>query len=148
MNFKILGIFIFASLMLIPLNSAFAHPHLGQITIDSHTHESQTDYVLLGKSMQLEKTILFFHAPIDNQLPWGFIEGKIANHVPNYPVIIQIFQDGQAVHFAQTNVLPDGSYEYQFRVLNHEDGKIDRIFNGSYTVKIFKVVYLNYNELI
>ncbi len=148
MNFKILGIFIFASLMLIPLNSAFAHPHSGQIAINSHTHESKTDYVQLGKYMQLEKTTLFFHAPIDNQLPWGFVEGKITNHVPNYPVIIQIFQDGQALHFAQTNVLGDGSYEYKFRVLNHEDGNIDRIFNGNYIVKIFKVVYLNYNELI
>ena len=47
-----------------------------------------------------------------------------------------------AVHFAQTSVNEDGSYEYKFRVLNSNEGQTEYIFDGSYTVKIFKVVYL------
>jgi len=28
----------------------------------------------------------------NNNLPWGFVEGTIENHVSDYPVIIQIFE--------------------------------------------------------
>jgi len=87
------------------------------------------------------------HAPADNTLPWGFVEGKIANHVLDYPVIIQIYdEDGEATHFAQTNVEDDGSYEYRFRVRNVDNDKVINIFEGDYIVKIFKVVYLGTNS--
>ena len=87
------------------------------------------------------------HAPADNKLPWGFVEGKIANHVPDYPVIIQIYDaDGKPTHFAQTNVKEDGSYEYRFRVRNVDNDQVINIFEGDYTVKIFKVVYLGINS--
>jgi hypothetical protein len=130
------------------IDSAFAHPHSGQILINGHTHESQTELISLGGMMALEKSTIFFHSPEENSLPWAFVEGKIANHVEGYPVIIQIFKENNAVHFAQTNVNSNGSYEYQFRVLNSENGITTKIFDGDYSVKIFKVVYLNQESLI
>ena len=53
-----------------------------------------------------------------------------------------------AILFAQTNVDDNGNYEYKFRVLNSENGFTTKIFEGDYSVKIFKVVYLNQNNLI
>ena len=112
--------------------------------------EPQTEITPINNSMGIEKTTLQMHISKDNKLPWGFVEGKILNHVIDYPVIIQIFDNNEiitgnsvgAVHFAQTPVSEDGSYEYKFRVLDSDDGKITKIFEGDYTVKIFKVVYL------
>lgn len=141
------GIFIL-TLLSLSVGSAYAHPHSGQIHVDDHTHETQTEIIPLNGLMGLEKSTIFFDTPKENSLPWGFVEGKIANHVEGYPVIIQIFQDDQAVHFAQTNVEKNGGYEYKFRVLNSDDGDIDEIFDGTYSVKIFKVVYLYHENLI
>ena len=105
--------------------------------------ESNTEIIPLDGEIAIEKTILSLHASPDNTLPWGFVEGKIANHVSNYPVIIQIYDDdGDATHFAQTDVEEDGSYEYKFRVRNVDNGEVINIFEGDYVVKIFKVVYL------
>ena len=114
---------------------------------------SQTEITPINNSMGIEKTILQMYISKDNKLPWGFVEGKISNHVAGYPVIIQIFDNDKiitgnsvgAVHFAQTPVNEDGSYEYRFRVLDSNQGQITKIFDGSYTVKIFKVVYLHPN---
>ena len=55
-------------------------------------------------------------------------------HVPDHPVIIQIYDDdGEAIHFAQTNVSTDGTYEYKFRVRNVDsDGNVNNIFEGDY----------------
>ena len=125
-----------------------AHPHHGQIQINSHTHQPQTQYFAIDGLIGIEKTTLLFHAPEENSLPWGFIEGKIENPVSGYPVIIQIYKEGEAVHFAQTDVNEDGSYEYKFRVLNVEGDKTVKIFKGDYNVSIFKVVYLDQNNLI
>lgn len=105
--------------------------------------QTETSITPLGESVGLEKTIVPFHAPKQNKLPWGFVEGKIANPVEGYPVIIQIYKDGEAIHFAQTDVKEDGTYEYKFRVRDVTDGKVTKIFEGDYTVKIFKVVYLD-----
>ncbi|MDH5658463.1 MAG: hypothetical protein OEY17_03865 [Nitrosopumilus sp.] len=115
---------------------------------DNHAHEPQTEIIQLNGMMILEKSTIFFHAPESNTLPWAFVEGNIANHVEGYPVIIQIFRNNEAVHFAQTNVEADGDYEYKFRVLNSDNGITTKIFNGDYTVKIFKVVYLSQNNII
>lgn len=114
------------ALVLTTINSAFA----------------ETSITPLNSSVGIEKTIVPFSAPKNNKLPWGFVEGKIANPVEGHPVIIQIFKNGEAIHFAQTNVKEDGSYEYKFRVRDVTDDKITKIFDGEYTVKIFKVVYL------
>ena len=145
MNFKAIlfaGIFV-AMIFSFTTSFAFAHPHSGQIMIDDHIHEPQTETIPLNGVMALEKSTMFFHISEENSLPWGFVEGKIANHVEGYPVIIQIFKNDEAVHFAQTNVEQDGNYEYKFRVLYSENGFINKIFEGNYSVKIFKVVYLN-----
>jgi hypothetical protein len=130
------------------VDSAFAHPHSGQIMINSHTHEPQTEIIPINSMIGLEKSTVFFHAPQSNTLPWGFVEGKVANHVEGYPVIIQIFKNNHAVHFAQTDIGDDGVYEYKFRVLNSDKGHTTKLFEGDYSVKIFKVVYLNQDNLI
>jgi hypothetical protein len=105
--------------------------------------ETQTTITPMDESIGLEKTVVPFHAPKQNKLPWGFVEGKIANPVEGYPVIIQIFKNGEAIHFAQTDVSEDGAYEYKFRVRDVTNSKVTTIFEGDYTVKIFKVVYLD-----
>lgn len=104
---------------------------------------AETTVTPLDASTGLEKTIVPFSAPKNNKLPWGFVEGKIANPVEGHPVIIQIYKNGEAVHFAQTDVKEDGTYEYKFRVRDVTNDKITRIFEGDYVVKIFKVVYLD-----
>ena len=109
-----------------------------------------TEIIPISDSIGIEKSILQMNISKDNQLPWGFVEGTIQNHVSDYPVIIQIFDNDEyisgtnygAVHFAQTPVNNDGSYEYKFRVLDSNEDQTEVIFDGSYTVKIFKVVYL------
>ncbi len=150
MNFKIIlfaGIFV-AMIFSFTTSFAFAHPHSGQIMIDDHIHEPQTETIPLNGVMALEKSTIFFHISEENSLPWGFVEGNITNHVEGYPVIIQIFKNNDAVHFAQTNVEEDGDYEYKFRVLNSDNDNTTKIFDGDYLVKIFKVVYLNQESLI
>ena len=107
----------------------------------------------INNSIGIQKSIIQIDILQNNNLPWGFVEGTIENHVSGYPVIIQIFDNDKsmlgnnhgAIHFAQTNVNEDGSYEYKFRVLNSDYGDIKANFEGNYTVKIFKVVYLDNN---
>ena len=138
---KIIFVLLFTFVMSsIPF--VFAHPHPGQLMINGHTHDAQHEYIPINGMIGIEKTTLFFHTPENNQLSWGFVEGKIANPVDNYPVIIQFFQDNEAKNFAQTNVNSDGTYEYQFRVQSIDDDQIIKIFDGDYKVIIFKVVYL------
>jgi len=142
------SIFTMMFLFVFSVDSAFAHPHSGQILINNHTHESHTEIVSFNGMIGLEKTTIFFHSSEENTLPWAFVEGKIANHVEGYPVIIQIFKENDAVHFAQTDVSSTGNYEYKFRVLHSDNGITSKIFDGDYSVKIFKVVYLNQENLI
>ena len=130
------------------VNSVSAHPHSGQILIDGHTHEAQTETIPLNGLIGLEKSTVFFHTSDQSSLPWAFVEGNVVNPVEGYPVIIQIFKNDDAIHFAQTNVENDGDYEYKFRVLNSDNGFTTKIFDGDYSVKIFKVVYLNQVNLI
>ncbi len=145
-----LFVIAFLSLIVVFSSSAFvfAHPHSGQTLIDSHTHESQTEYIPLDGNIGLEKTSIIFHTPEENSLPWGFVEGKINNPVEGYPVIIQIFKDDEPVHFAQADVNDDGNYEYKFRVLNVENEQTIKLFDGDYQVTIFKVVYLEKSNMI
>jgi hypothetical protein len=126
----------------------FAHLHPGQILINGHTHQPQTEYIPINGIIGLEKTSIMFHTPEENSLPWGFVEGKIDNPVEGYPVIIQIFKNDEAVHFAQTDVNENGNYEYKFRVLNVENNQTTKIFDGDYHITIFKVVYLDQSNLI
>lgn len=93
-------------------------------------------------SVVLQQKIISMHIPEDNTLPWGFVEGKVINPAEGYPVIIQIYKNGEPVHFAQTDVSEDGSYEYKFRARNVDGDQVINIFQGDYTVKIFKTVYV------
>ena len=148
-NQKLFAIAILSVIVIFSSTSfVFAHPHPGQILINGHTHQPQTEYIPLNGIIGIEKTSIMFHTPEENSLPWGFVEGKIASPVAGYPVIIQIFKDDEAVHFAQTDVNEDGSYEYKFRVLNVESGQTTKLYDGDYQVTIFKVVYLDSSNLI
>ncbi len=95
-------------------------------------------YFTAIEEKQIKMTI-----PSDNTLPWAFVEGAAHNVVDGNPVIIQIYQDEKPVHFAQVNVRDDGTYQYQFRVRDVTDSKITNIFEGEYTVKIFKTINLD-----
>ncbi len=142
------SLLILTFLLTFSIDSAFAHPHSGQILINGHTHESQIEIVPLGGNIALEKSTVFFHSLEDNISPWAFVKGNIANPVEGYPVIIQILQENDAVHFAQTDVSSNDNYEYKFRVLKSENDIPSKIFVGDYSVKIFKVVYLYQENLI
>ena len=144
MDNKFLGVSLLSLIVVFSSSSiVLAHPHDGQILIDNHSHQPQTEIIPLNGLIGLEKTNLIFHAVENNSLPWAFVEGKIDNPVAGYPVIIQIYKDGEAVHFAQTDVNENGNYEYKFRVLNVDGDKTTKLFEGDYKVTIFKVVYTN-----
>ena len=96
----------------------------------------------INADISLQKTITTMTIPEDNTLPWGSVKGKASDYVERYPVIIQFFRGEEAVHFAQVDVKGDGSYEYKFRVRNvdTQTGQAVNIFEGEYTVKVFKVI--------
>ncbi len=93
-------------------------------------------------NVELQKSIVYMHIPADNKLPFGSVWGKVINGAPGYPVIIQIYQNGKPVHVAQVDVKNDGSYDYYFRVRDVEGDKVINVFQGDYTVYIFKTVYV------
>ncbi len=51
-------------------------------SVDAATSQN-TEIIPLNSEIGIEKTILSLHASPDNTLPWGFVEGKIINHVSN-----------------------------------------------------------------
>jgi len=67
MNFKIYLTSIFVLMMFsLTMSFAFAHSHSGQILINGHTHEPQTEIIPLNEMMGLEKTTILFHTPEKN----------------------------------------------------------------------------------
>ena len=98
--------------------------------------------------IQLTKTVVSMSISPDNTLPWGFIEGTVDNHAEGYPVIVQIYQDAEPVHFAQTDVNEDGTYEYKFRARNIDGDSVVNVYEGDYEVKIFKSVQITGQNLI
>jgi hypothetical protein len=134
-------VIVMTLLLIIPISTIEAN--LQTVTsANSNVHEPKTEVIPLDETIGIQKTIILMHVSSDNTLPWGFVEGKIANFVPGYPVIIQIYdKNGDPFHFAQTDVADDGSYEYRFRVRNVDNDKVIQIFEGDYYVNIFKVVY-------
>lgn len=96
----------------------------------------------INDEISLEKTSSIMHIPKDKSLVWGAVKGKASDYVERYPVIIQFFKEDQPVHIAQVKVKGDGSYEYKFKIRNtdKDTGNIIDIFEGKYTVKIFKVI--------
>jgi len=111
------------------------------LTMSSVYAENDTQYIPLGSITSIEVTTIPLIIPENNSLPWGYVEGKINNPSSDYPVIIQFFQGGIPVHFAQVIVNEDDTYQYKFRVLDSNNGVNVNILDGAYKVKIFKVVY-------
>ena len=117
--------------------------------IFAETSENSVTVSIINEKLSLEKTVTTMTVPQDNKLPWGAVKGASSEYVERYPVIIQFYKNGDPVHVAQVDVRGDGSYEYKFRVRNIDNntGEVTNIFEGQYTVKIFKVIH-NQNELI
>ena len=103
----------------------------------------------INEKVSLETTITTLVVPENNTLPWGTVYGSASDVAERYPVIIQFYKGDEAVHIAQIDTKGDGSYEYKFRVrnLDTQTGQFTDIFQGEYTVKIFKVIP-NTNEII
>ena len=119
-------------------------PNLGSVS-----QGVQWDPKLTADSnVQLEKSIVYMHIPADNKLPFGSVWGKVINGAPGYPVVIQIYQNGKPVHFAQVDLKNDGSYDYYFRIRDVEGDKVINVFQGDYAVDIFKTVYVTPSSTI
>ena len=107
-----------------------------------------TAIIPIDEKTSLETTTTIMSVPENNTFPWGTVHGMISDPAERYPVIIQFFQDGEPVHFAQVGVKGDGSYEYKFRVRSVDNGQVNNIFEGDYEVRIFKVINNPQNDLI
>ena len=110
--------------------------------------DSNTTVLSTNDGIQLTKTVVSMSISQDNALPWGFIEGTVDNHAEGYPVIVQIYQDGEPIHFAQTDVNEDGTYEYKFRARNVDGNNVVTVYEGNYEVKIFKSIQITGQNLI
>ena len=111
--------------------------------------EDNTTITPINEEISLKKTVIPMYIPEDNVFPWGSVKGQASEYAERYPVIIQIFKGDDPVHFAQVNVKGDGSFEYKFRVrnVNLDTGEATNIFEGEYTVNIFRVIPNN-NEKV
>ena len=110
--------------------------------------DSNTTLISTNDGIQLTKTVVSMTISPDNTLPWGFIEGTIENHAEGHPVIVQIYQNDEPIHFAQTNVNEDGTYEYKFRARNIDGDNVVNVYEGDYEVKIFKSKQITGKNLI
>jgi len=117
-------------------------------SISAETSQESITVSPINEEVSLEKTVTTMTIPQDNILPWGAVVGAPSDYVERYPVIIQFYKGVDPVHFAQVDVKGDGSYEYKFRVrdVDSNSDEIINVFEGQYTVKIFKVIP-NQNEL-
>jgi len=116
---------------------------------DISAETNQITVTPINEKVSLEKTITTMNVPQDNQLPWGTVRGEASDVAERYPIIIQFYKGEDPIHFAQVDAKGDGSYEYKFRVRNMDSntGEIVNVFEGDYTVKIYKVIP-NTNNLI
>ena len=110
--------------------------------------DSNTTVLSTNDGVQLTKTVVSMSISSDNTMPWGFIEGTIENHADGYPVIVQIYQNDEPIHFAQTSVNEDGTYEYKFRARNLDGNTVVNVYEGDYEVKIFKSIQITGKNLI
>ena len=109
---------------------------------DISAESNQITVSPINAEVSLEKTTTTMSVPQDNTLPWGTVIGDASDVAERYPVIIQFYKGEDPVHFAQVDAKGDGSYEYKFRVrsLDSNSGEFVNIFEGDYTVKIYKVI--------
>ena len=110
--------------------------------------DSNTTVLSTNEGIQLTKTVVSMSISPDNTLPWAFIEGSVENHAEGHPVIVQIYQNDEPVHFAQTDVNEDGTYEYKFRARNLDGNNVVTVYEGNYEVKIFKSIQITGQNLI
>ena len=110
--------------------------------ISAETNQNIITVTPINEEISLQKTVTTMSIPQDNKLPWGAVIGGASDYVERYPVIIQFYKGEDPVHFTQVDVKGDGSYEYKFRVssLDSSTGKVVNVFEGDYTVKIFRVI--------
>ncbi len=124
---------------------------LGVIMIPGNisAESNQITVTPINEEISLERTVTTMSVPDDNKLPWGTVMGDASDVAERYPIIIQFYKGEDPVHFAQIDSKGDGSYEYKFRVrsLDSNSGEFVNIFQGDYTVKIYKVIP-NTNNLI
>tara|TARA_B110000014_G_scaffold120619_1_gene82887 strand:- start:60 stop:467 length:408 start_codon:yes stop_codon:yes gene_type:complete len=110
--------------------------------------DSNTTVISTNNGIQLTQTVVPMTISQDNIMPWGFIEGIVDNHAEGFPVIVQIYQNDEPVHFAQTVVNEDGTYEYKFRARNIDGDNVVNVYKGDYEVKIFKSIQITGKNLI
>ena len=110
--------------------------------------DSNTTVLSTTDGIQLTKTVVSMSISSDNTMSWGFVEGTVENYAEEHPVIIQIYQNDEPVHFAQTDVNEDGTYEYKFRARNIDGDNVVSIYEGDYEVKIFKSIQITGKNLI
>ena len=110
--------------------------------------DSNTTVLSTNNGIQLTETVVTMSVSPDNTLPWAFVEGVVENHAEGHPVIVQIYQNDEPIHFAQTDVNEDGTYEYKFRARNIDGDNVVDIYKGDYEVKIFKSVKITGQNLI
>lgn len=111
--------------------------------VSAETNQNSVSISSINDKLNLIEITTIMNIPQNNEFPWGSVKGTASDYVERYPVIIQFYKGEEPVHIAQVDVKGDGSYEYKFRVRNVDSntGEITKIFEGQYTVKIFKVVY-------
>ena len=141
-----LGYFFCMKLRLVIISSLLVL--MSTIMISPTFADPTSEIVITTDNFQLVKTTIPMHIPSDNTLPWASVYGMFDNHVNNHPVIIQIYQNGEPVHFAQTDVNEDGSYEYQFRARSVVGDEVINVFEGDYEVRIFKTINRTLDNLI
>ena len=112
--------------------------------ISAETNQNIITVTPINEKISLQQTITTMSIPQDNKLPWGSVIGAASEYVERYPVIIQFYKGEDPVHFTQVDVKGDGSYEYKFRVRSFDSstGEFVNVFEGDYTVKIFRVIPL------
>ena len=118
-------------------------------SVVAETNQNEITVTPINEKVSLETTITTLTVPENNTLPWGTVYGSASDVAERYPVIIQFYKGDEPVHIAQIDTKGDGSYEYKFRVrnLDTQTGQFTDIFQGEYTVKIFKVIP-NTNEIV
>ena len=117
--------------------------------ISAETSQNSITVTPINEEVSMKKTITTMSIPQDNKLPWGAVKGAASDYVERYPVIIQFYKGEDPVHFTQVDVKGDGSYEYKFRVrsVDTSTGQVVNIFEGDYTVKIFRVIPNTNNQV-
>ncbi len=117
--------------------------------ISAESNQNNITVTPINEEISLQKTVTTMSIPENNKLPWGAVVGGASDYVERYPVIIQMYQGEDPIHFSQVDVKGDGSYEYKFRVgsLDSATGKFVNTFEGDYTVKIFRIIP-NTNDLV